>query len=163
MPTTMNKNALIAAKMGIAAVLLIAVVWLVKDYSEKRGDTQDCGNGDIRHTIDLRDFTTSYSAYSVEFEASVVKQGKIAAKLEPKQLQQLSEAMQQSREFRQYVVSGYNGCAITKAQYADFGIRFQALDSVARQIDNLAGREPEQIANLVREYVRLSHSLGSAK
>ncbi len=159
----MSKNTRITAIVAIAAVLLIAVAWLVYDTTQQRGETIDCGNGDIRRTIDLRDFTTRYWAYSIEFEASVAERGKLATRLEPQQLQQLSEAMQQGREFRQFVVAGYNGCAITKANYADFGTRFQALDGLARQADKFAGQEPgdtARLAELVRQYITLSQALG---
>ena len=163
MPSGMSKNTRITAIVAIAAVLFIAVVWLLQDYIQKHGENFDCGNGDLRRTIDLRDFTTRYWAYAVEFEASVADRGKVAARLEPRQLQQLSEAMQQGREFRQFVVAGYNACAMTKSQYADYGVKFQALDGLARQIDTLAGQEPgdkTRLAELVHQYITLSQTFG---
>jgi len=163
MPFAMSRNARITAIVAITAVLLVLLAWLTQGFILKRGESIDCGNGDIRRTIDLNDFTTRYWAYSVEFEASLAKRGRLAVRLDPKQLQQLSEAMQQGREFRQFVVAGYNACAITKTQYGDFGAKFQALDGLAKQIEHLAGEEQEdkaRLAELVHLYINLSQTLG---
>ena len=148
----------------MVAVLVIALGWLGRDFILKRGETFDCGPDDIRLRIDMRDFTTRYWAYSVEFEASLVDRGKLVTKLEPPQSQQLSEAMQQGRDFLQFVVAGYNSCAIGKAQYASFGGKFQALDGLARQIDKFVGHEPAdkaRLAELVRQYIALSQGLAT--
>ncbi|MES1998197.1 MAG: hypothetical protein V4446_02680 [Pseudomonadota bacterium] len=156
----MNWNKLIVV---VAAALLIVGTWLTYDVFLKRGQEVDCGNGDIRHQIDLRDFTTDYWVYAAAFELSLADKGKLAARLDPKQLQALSEGMQQGKEFRKFVVAGYNSCAIGKMQYAEYGARFQALDSLARQIDSLAGQQPPdqaRLAELVRQYITLSQSLG---
>ena len=159
MTDKMNKSTL------IIAALVAGLAWLGYDFIQKRSEHFDCGNGDLRRTIDLRDFTTRYWAYSVELEASLAERGKLATKLAPQQLQQLSDAMQQGREFRQFVVAGYNACAVTKTQYADFGVKFQTLDGLARQIDALAGQESSdkaQLAELVRQYITLSQALAGA-
>ena len=61
-----------------------------------------------------------------------------------------------------------NGCAISKAQYAEFGARFQTLDGLARQIDSLVakGSLDEQgkqgLADLVSRYGELTAGLGGA-
>lgn len=157
MPFAINGNTRLAAV--VAVVLLLVLAFLAYVVFKARGEAIDCGNGDSRRAIDLRDFTTRYWAYSVEFEAAIKDRAKLAAKLQPTQLQQLSEAMQQGREFRQFVVAGYNACAISKKQYADFGATFQALDGLARRIDQSAGHEA-QLAELVRQYVALSQTLG---
>lgn len=164
MSVSMSKNARLTIIVAIAAALVLAVALLVTNVLFKRGETIDCGNDDIRRTIDLRDFTTRYWAYSIEFEASIVDKGKLASKLEPKQLQQLSEAMQQGREFRQFVVAGYNACAISKAQYGDYGAKFQALDGIARQIDKFISQDAgdkTRLEELVRQYISLSQGLAA--
>ena len=162
MTDTMNKRTRITLAI---AVLVVGLAWLGYDFIQTRSAHFYCGNGDLRRTIDLRDFTTRYWAYSVEFEASLAERGKLAIKLAPQLLQQLSDAMQQGREFRQFVVAGYNACAVTKTQYADFGVKFQTLDGLARQIDTLAEKEPSnqaQLAELVRQYITLSQALAGA-
>lgn len=88
-------------------------------------------------------------------------------KLNPSQLQQVSEAMQSAREFRKYVVAGYNSCAITNAQYGQYGARFQALDNLAREINELVSKpsppkeETKRLADLIQQYGDLVKSLGS--
>lgn len=159
MTDTMNKSTRMTL---VIAVLVAGLAWLGYDLIQKRSENFDCGKGDLRRTLDLRDFTTRYWAYSVEFEASIADRGKLATKLAPQLLQQLSDAMQQGREFRQFVVAGYNACAVTKTQYADFGVKFQTLDGLARQIDTLAAQErgdKAQLAELVRQYITLSQAL----
>jgi hypothetical protein len=125
-----------------------------------------CEDG-LRRTIDTRQFATQYWAYAIEFEASIDKKVEISSKLDPKQLVQLSEALQQANEFRKFLVAGYNSCAINKAQFAQYGAKFQTLDSISRQIDTLTSKDTLSdddsafLSNLVRQYVSLSQKLMS--
>jgi hypothetical protein len=161
-----NRNAKIVSIAAIVAVILITTILVVRDMWLRHQKCFDCGDGQ-RCLIDVRDFTTKYSAYSLELEASVADKAKISTKLNPLQLQQLSEAMQSARDFRQYVVAGYNSCAVSKAQYNQFGARFQALDNLAREINALAGRsslspdESARLAALIGQYGDLAHKLGT--
>jgi hypothetical protein len=160
-----TKNAKAVSLAAIAAVFLVVLIVIGRDVLLRRG-TVDCGDGP-RPTIDIRDFTTQYSAYSVELEASVADKGKISTKLNPTQLQQISEAMQSAREFRKYVVAGYNSCAVTKAQYGQYGARFQALDGLAREINELTGKpslrqeETTKLAGLISQYGDLARKLST--
>jgi len=160
-----TKNAKIVALFAIVAVVLIILVFTGRDLVLKRQETIDCGDGP-RRRIDIRDFTTQYWAYSVELEASVGDKAKISTKLTPQQFQQLSEALQNGRDFRLYVVTGYNSCAINKVQYAQLGTRFQVLDSLAREIDTLAAKalldqeEKTKLADLIGRYGELVGNLG---
>jgi hypothetical protein len=162
MPTAMNRNTRITAVTAIAAVVLVVLAWLGYDLFRKGGQTIEC-DGETRRLIDVRDFTTHYWAYATEFEASVGEHGRLAAKLEPRQLQELSEAMQQGREFRQFVVAGYNSCAIGRSQYAEYGARFQALDGLARQIDAAAkAQDKARLDQLVHQFTTITQSLAEA-
>ena len=148
----------------IGAVLVCAAGWLIRDLYLRSGSTFDCGDGP-RGKIDLRDFVSRYSSWSVSFEAEAQGKGKIGAKLEPTQAQQLSEAVQQAAEFRKYVVAGYNACAITKDQYARFGVRFQTLDALERRIaqvtakQSLTAADRSQLQQLVAEFTEVSRNL----
>jgi len=161
----MNKNARVAS---IAVIVALAVAFLVVVGRDifLTGRPIDCGDGP-RRAIDIRDFTTQYSGYSVEFEADIVSKGKISARLSPVQLQQLSDATQNAREFRKYVVAGYNSCAITKAQFGQYGARFQALDGLAREINDLTGKssltpeETAELAELIGQYGDLARKPGT--
>ena len=157
----MTKNTKIVSVVGIVAALAVISLVVVRDLWLRHPDTFDCGDGP-RRTIDLRDFTTKYSAYSVELATSVSEKAKLSAKLTPVQLQQVSDSLQSANEFRKSLVAGYNGCAITKAQYADGVKRFQAMDGLAREINQVLGKallsqdETAQLADLIGHYNRLT-------
>ena len=159
----MSKNSKSIWLVFIGAVVLLAIVWVGRDLFLSRSGDLECEDGP-RKTIDIRDFITQYSAYSVELEGAVSDK-KLTAKLNPVQLQQLSESLQHANEFRKFLVAGYNACAVSKKQYADYGATFQAMDSLSRQI-NTALSKPElnpqeraDLANLVKQYVNLSQQL----
>lgn len=155
----MSTNATILICFAIAAALAI-VIFLTRE-SHRRPKVIQSADGP-RHTIDIRDFLTKYSGYSVELEASVGDKTKVSTKLTPGQLQQMSESLQSANEFRKYVVAGYNACAISEAQFAQYGERFQKLDALSRQINaflskpSLAESESADLSNLVKEYVELT-------
>jgi len=161
-----TKNAKVVTLAAIAAAFLIVILVIGRDIFLRPHGSQDCGDGP-RATIDVRDFTTQYSAYSLELEASVGDKAKISTKLNPTQQQQMSEAIQSAREFRKYVVAGYNSCAVTKAQYSQYGGRFQALDSLAHEINELTTKpslspeEMKKLAGLIGQYGDLARKLGS--
>ena len=162
----MTKNQRIVWISGFAAVVVLVAVFVFSDLFQSSSRTIPCDDGP-RQTIDIRDFVIQYSAYSVEFESRIGEKVELSGKLDPVKLQSLTEAAQQSNEFRKYLVAGYNACAISKQQYGEFGRRFQALDGIARQIDTLAGSEAldesgrQKLADLVDRYVELTAGLGS--
>jgi hypothetical protein len=159
----MSRNQKAVWLAGIGAVVLLVIIWRGYDFFRSMPTVVDCGDGP-RTTIDIRDFITQYSAYSVELEAAVHDK-KISAKLNPIQLQQFSESLQHASEFRKYLVAGYNACAVSKNQYSQYGATFQALDSLSRQINTIVsepelnGRERAGLANLVKQYINLSQQL----
>ncbi len=162
----MRRHAKTVWVVAIAAVVLVILAWFGRDLIQGRAKTITCTDGP-RRTIDIRDFVTKYSGYSVELEADIAKKAKFSGKVSPIQLQQLSESVQSANEFRKYVVAGYNSCAITNAQYALYGTRFQALDSLSRQINNLTAKSElpsggkAQISNLIQHYGELAGKLGT--
>ena len=159
--SAVTKNTRIVWLGVIGAVILAIVVLIGRDLFLKSHGTFDCGDGP-RRTIDIRDFASQYSAYSLELEADVADKAKVSAKLTPGQLQQLSDAVQNSDEFRKYVVAGYNSCAITKAQYVQLGERFQTLDNLAHEIIELTKEHalsPEasdRVAALIKQYAEIA-------
>jgi hypothetical protein len=160
----MTKNTKTVVLAGIAAGVLIVLVIVARDWL-LTSKTIRCSDG-LRRTIDTRDFNTKYWAYSVEFEAIVADKAKFSGKLDPVQLQQLSEAMQSANEFRKYVVHGYNACAIGGTRYDQYGARFQTLDSLSREMDTMAkrttlsGEERLQLADLTKQYLEVVRKLG---
>ena len=161
----MNSNTKTVALAMVGVVLVVVLGFLGRDFFLSRSGQIDCGDG-ARRTIDVRDFTTQYWAYYGEFEASIADKGKLSGKLDPKQLQAMSDSSQQMNEFRKYVVVGFNSCAITKQQYGELGSCFQQLDGLSRRIDGLAAlpnptdSDKAQLAKLVDEYVALTQQLG---
>ena len=163
----MSKNRRIVLVTLIIAGIFLVLTFVYRDLSLKSGKTIKCGDGP-RETIDIRSFTTDYWTYSFEFEAKIKDRGNISAKITPIQLKEISEAQQQANEFRKYVVAGYNSCAISKAQYAELGTRFQVLDNLSRQIIALLQKpvlSPDQknsITSLIKDYSRTVITLGEA-
>ena len=162
----MTKNVRALSTVAIGAVVFVLIVVIGRDVFLRAHGPFECGDGP-RRTIDVRDFTTQYSAESVELEANVTEKARISVKLSPTQLQQLSEATQNAREFRKYVVAGYNSCAVTKVQYGQYGARFQALDNMAREINELTRKptlapdESAKLARLISQYGDLAQKLGT--
>jgi hypothetical protein len=159
----MSKNSKTIWLVSIGAVVLLAVLWVGRDLLLSRSGTIECDDG-RRRTIDIRDFITQYSAYSVELEGAVSDK-KLTAKFNPVQLQQLSDSLQHANEFRKYLVAGYNTCAVSKKQYTEYGAMFQAMDNLSRQINTmsakseLSAQESTELANLVKQYINLSQQL----
>ena len=150
----------------VVGILLLAGLWVSWDLWNRHQRCFDCGDGQ-RCTIDARQFATQYSAYSLQLEASLKDGTKFSAKLDPIQQEKLSEAMQSANEFRKYVVSGFNSCAITKSQYSQLGVKLQVLDSLAREIRELASQparsaeENARLTTLVNEFDDVAHKLGT--
>jgi len=152
----------LAVAGGLA--VLIPGLFFARDLILRGGTTVSCPDGP-HHTIDLREFQTQYSAYSVSLEANVAGHTALSGRLDPVQLTQISEASQQAAELRKSLVASYNACIITAKEFAAISARYQTLDSLARQIDQLT-RQPtlnptEQAAltTLVDQYVRSAQQL----
>lgn len=162
----MTKNVKTVILFAIAAVIVLVGLWLMRDLILKTSKEITCEDGP-RRTIDIRDFTRQYWAYSVQFEASVDEKTKFIGKLTPSQLQQVSESFQQAIEFRKFLVAGFNACAISKTQYAQYGVKFQALDALSRQIDSLAGQstlsdsDRTPLSELVQRFIAATQELGT--
>ena len=162
----MTKNAKTVAVLAIGAIVVLAVLFVARDLWLRSQPMVHCADGS-HPTIDMREFTTQYWAYSVKLEATVANKGKVSTELDPKTLAQVSEALQEANEFRKYVVAGYNSCAITAVQYAQLGERFRALDSVAREINSLISQpslspdESKKLAGLIGQYGELARQRGS--
>jgi len=162
----MNKNQKQVVFALLAVLVILVCGYWFRDVHLRPYGNPNCGDG-THITIDMRDFETQYTAYTLKLEANIGEKTKISTELEPKQLEQLSEAVQSTREFRKYVVAGYNSCAVTKIQYSEFGQKFQTLDSLAREINELTMKaslsqaEKAQLAGLIKQYGELSKSLSS--
>ncbi len=136
--------------------VLLVFAFLARDFWFRSPHRTTCPDGP-HDTMDLRDFSTRYFAYGIKFEAQMGTQGRLALNLDPVQLQQLSEHVQQASEFRKLLVAGYNSCIFTSAQFARFAITFQNLDHLERELVAVAQRptptptDREHIAELLSQ------------
>jgi hypothetical protein len=157
----MNKNAKAVALSIVVAVVvvLLVVTFVLWDVHLRAGREIDCGDGP-RRTIDMRDFALKNFAYSLKLEGMIDDKRKISAELTPVKFQELTESIQREIEFRKGVVAGFNGCGVTKAQYAQFTIKFEALDALAGEIHQLLSKpslspqENADLSNLIGRYRR---------
>jgi hypothetical protein len=160
------KSSITPLVVSAALILILIALVVFWDLWNRHPRSIDCGDGK-RYRIDTRQFDTQYFAYSMQLEATVNDKSKISVKLNPNQVEKLSEAMQSANEFRKYVVAGFNSCGINKDQYGQLGKKFQALDNLAREINVLAtqpARSEEsgaKLASLVDEYADLVRKLGA--
>ncbi len=152
----------------IVALGVALVSFLVWDaYLRNRGVIV-CDDGK-RRLIDTREFETKYWAYNILLEASLSDTQKLTAKLEPKQLEELSESLKYANEFRKFLVHSFNACAVNKAAYFDYEAKFVQLDALARQINELAGQHEirlganDLLAKLTKQYVDVSNQLAQEK
>ena len=103
----------------------------------------------------------------MKLEATVADKSELSTRLDPKMLQQISEALKETGEFSKLVAAGYNSCEITEAQYARYGIHAYGADSVAQEIDSLLSKqslspdEKTKLAALINQYSDLVRRLGT--
>jgi hypothetical protein len=148
----------------IAGIIILSIVLSARDIYLASPRSVNCDDGQ-RQQIDMRNFATTYYGYALQFEASFGSEAKLSGKLDPKLLHELSESMQATNDFLKYLVAGYNSCAISKLQYANYGMKYQAMDSITRQIDTLAQAsssgltDRKRLADLVQEYIMLSREV----
>ena len=162
----MNKNLKTVAIVAIAAALVIVVIWVVRDVIVHHQIVRNCPDGS-HPTIDTREFTTRYWVYSAKLDASVGEKAKISAQLDPKLLVQVSEALQEANELRHYIVVGYNSCAVSQKEFSQIEARFEAMESLAHDIDailskpSLTGDEAARFQRLINQYAELARRSGS--
>jgi hypothetical protein len=159
-----NKTVALAS---LVLILVLAGMWFLRDRHLTDGTPSACGDSEgPRPKIDIRQFETSYTGYSISLEGEITGKGKLSGKIEPAALQKLSESLQSGQEFRKALVAGYNSCAVTRSAYQTAVLRFQSLDGFARRIDSLAGKsslspqEGKTLVRLIDEYSSISQHLG---
>ena len=170
MTTPTDRPAIAARTLGLVGCLVVlALIIFGWDLYQKRMVCVACSDG--KHCrIDMRDFVTTHSVYSVELEATLGRRKDSSGrlKIDPVQLTSLSESLQRANEFRKYLVAGYNSCAITGAGYERNGRVFQAMDSIAHEINSLAGRAngegapDDRLAALISQFGHLARRLGGS-
>ena len=162
----MTKSSKTVAIVAIAACVVVVVIFVARDLWWHHQNIVTCPDGP-HPTIDTRVFTTRYWAYSVKLEASVADKAKVSTQLDPKLLAQVSEALQEAKDLRQFIVAGYNACAITQKEYGQIETRFHAMNDLARDIDTLLSKpslskdESTTLDRLISQYHDLARQRGS--
>jgi hypothetical protein len=160
-----SANARTVAIAAILAFIVLIIVWIYRPQPVKPLGQVSCPDGSSHPLIDAEKFDTQYWAYSIKLEASLSEKAQLSAALEPKVLQQLSEALQQGNEFRKWLVYSYNACAIPQKEYDDYGISFQGMDNAARNLQEAIEKgvrtaaDRAGIAALAKTYVQLAQAL----
>lgn len=163
---TKSTRQLVFLLLGIAVVF--GLLFFGRSLWLEHGRIVQCPDGP-RLTIDLRDFETKYLGYSLSLEAKLENRGSLTGKLDQAAIGELSEVMQEGREFRKWLVGSYNSCIFSNAEYAAAGKRFQALDGLARQIDKLSGmpdlsdEDRSRLGRLTDTYVQEVQALGEER
>lgn len=162
----MNRNVKAVAILLVIAGVAMVAGYFVWDMHVRRLGTVSCADGP-HPTIEPRDFTTRYWTYSVKLEARVSGKAELSTGLDPKMLQQLSEALQETREFSNLVAAGYNSCVIKQSQYERYEIHAYAADNLAQKIDSLLSRqsispdEKAELGDLLDQYSDMVRRLGT--
>jgi len=115
--------------------------------------------------MDIAQIAIQYQAPS--FRVEILRS--LGATIDPKTLQEASDATQQWNEFLKGLVLGYNSCAITSEQYAE-GLQkiYPRLKEDASRLNQLAGARPtkqgklddRQVERLVERYLANLRAFG---
>jgi len=166
--SAIGANARSVIIVAILAVTVLIIVWIYRPRATEPLGVVHCPDGTTHPVIDATQFATQYWGYSFKLEGSLSNKGKAAAALEPRQMQQLSEALQQGNEFRKWLVNSYNACAVRQTKYEEYGASFQGMDNAARNIQQMIDQgvktpaERASLAALVNTYLQLARGLQPA-
>jgi hypothetical protein len=164
----MDRNTRIVMVTLLAALVAVVIVVVLRSRPTAETPVIQCGDGP-RHLIDATQFETKYWGYSVKLEATISGKAGGGLTLDPKQVQQLSEAMQEANEVRKWLVNSYNACAMSQTQYDAYGMKYTDMDHVARRINDLARQTTgspdaqDHLSGLVAEYIRLADHIQPQK
>lgn len=158
----MNRNVVFVILLIFISGLVALGVW--RDWSLMTPSSIECEDGP-RQRIDVREFATQYWAYGVTFRAKI-KEHEIEGKFTPQILRRLSEAQQALETFQKWLVHSYNACIITKSRYAEYGIKYQSLNSLSQNLQKLisssSSQKPSpQLEAMVEEYFTLATKFGT--
>ncbi|TKB92481.1 MAG: tetratricopeptide repeat protein [Nitrospira sp.] len=130
------------------AFLLLSLIVLVSLCPAIAAEQITCGAGDVRYKIDLKAIALGYEGQTVTAVLDSFAILKTRVSVDPKTLQQATEATQLANEFLKALVVSFNNCAITKGQYVE------ALKSLSPQLKTQA-KELDEIRNLLTQGRRL--------
>lgn len=141
----------------IGAAVIVVLVFVIRDFYLRPHAGVNCADGP-HPVIDMRDFTTQYWTYSAKLEANIAGKAHASGEIDPKIVAQVSQSLQESNEFRKYVVAGYNSCAITPSEYRQLEAQFKTLENLAQRIDlvmlkpSLSQQDKTLLSALITQY-----------
>ena len=150
----------------VVSIALIAVVYLSIDYWKNRPRSINCDDGE-RQTIDYRDLQINYSGNKISLEIEVLDKLKLRPEINPQVLQRAYESTQNWDQFQKGLVVGYNGCAISKADYAVMLQRYKIMEETSKNLSQLLRKSPltqqdlETAKRLIQQYSSTSQELFS--
>jgi len=161
--TTMDRN-----QKTVFLTLLGTVVLLVAAsfayFISKREGVVHCPDGSSHGRMNADQFETRYTGYSAKLQAKLSEKNDFAAEFGTQKLQEMSEALQLARLHLQALVAGYDVCAVDEKEFNNARNRYQQMEDIAHEVNDLSSHAPLTIAEetrvkqLIEEYIRLSHS-----
>jgi hypothetical protein len=159
----MDRNQKTVFLGGLLTVILLALGSYIF-FRLKSTDVVHCPDGTTHPKMDAAGFATEYTGYSAKLQAKLNEKGDFSAELGTQKLQEMSEAMQQARLHMQSLAEGYNACAVDPSEFNDARNRYQRMEDIARQINEISSHIPlktedeVRLKQLIDEYIRSSHS-----
>lgn len=153
-------------KRGFAvASAIAALVFLFFGISRAMPLTRDCGDVEgLRPLIRHRIFALEYSRHLASLEATL-RETRISARLTDAKLQQLLRSLQETTQFRDAIVAGYDGCSVSRGEYVDALKELQTMDTLALEINESLGKpaltenEQTHLRSLIEQFDSSSYSL----
>jgi len=163
----MDRNQKAVFLGGLLTVILLVLSGYIFVYFRSTSVVH-CPDGTTHPKMDAAGFATEYTGYSVAVQAKLNEKGELTAELGIQKLQEMSEAIQQARLHMQSLADGYNACAVDPSEFNDARNRYQRMEDIARQINEISSHTPLKkedgplLKQLIDEYIQSSHS-GSSK
>jgi hypothetical protein len=161
MPMNRNQRTALLYLFGTIVVLVVVglgyLMW-------KQTQVVHCPDGTSHPKIDAAQFATQYTGITVNLEAKFAKTGEFSADLGTQKLQEMSEALQQSRLHMQALAAGYDACAVNAESFNEARSRYQRMEDIASQLTTISNHKPlseaekAQLIQLVDEYIQISRS-----
>jgi hypothetical protein len=150
----------------VTGFTLLAVLYLLLDYWKYRPRTIQCDDGE-RQAIDYRDLQLKYSANKISLEVEVTNKLKLRPEIDPQVLQTAVESTQGWDQFLKGLIVGYNGCAVSKADYALILQRYKSMEDTSKNLSQLLRKstltqqDVETAKQLIKQYSSISQELFS--
>ena len=160
-----QKTVLLALTIATVFVIILALAFTVW----KNTQTVHCDDGSSHPKINAEQFATAYSGYSAKLQAKFNEKSEFGGEIGTQKLQEMSESIQQARLNMQALASGYDACTVTTTEFNSSRDRFQRMEELAREINDIGSHVPltvseeARVKQLVQEYIRASQSSNSAK